>query len=67
MTPSSKGWFIFIAALGMALTLMSAEITSLHSWAELAAPPVAGKLLAHIGSVIGAFVGGRLIPTGDEK
>lgn len=66
MTDYAKGWLLFLAAIGMMCTLMSAEIAQLTDWIEASKPTFVGKLLAHLGVVIAAFVGGRLIPKKDE-
>ena len=67
MTDTGKGWFLFIAAMGMMFTLGSVEVASLHSWNEATTPIFFGKFLAHIGTVIAAFIGGKLIPSSDAK
>lgn len=66
MTNYGKGWVLFIAAIGMMFTLMSAEITSLSDWHNAGTPGFIGKVIAHLGVVIAAFVGGKLIPTEDK-
>jgi hypothetical protein len=63
----AKGWIAFIAALGMMLTLESVEIGNLSSWSDVYQPSFIAKLLAHLGTVIGAFLGGRLIPTPNNE
>jgi hypothetical protein len=62
MTPKQAGWTVFIVALGMMSTLMSVEICDLVSWWDMTAPSFIGTLLAHFGTVIGAYVAGRLTP-----
>ena len=63
MNNTSKGWIVFIAAMGMMLTLNSVEIANLSTWHEVASPTFVGKMFAHVGTVIAAFIGGKLIPT----
>ena len=63
MTSTGKGWTLFIAALGLMFTLMSNEIADLMTWGDAAAPGFVAKLIGHAGTVIGAFIAGRLIPT----
>ena len=62
MTPTQTGSVVFIAALGMMSTLMSVEIHELVSWNQMFTPAFMGTLLAHFGTVIGAYVAGRLTP-----
>jgi hypothetical protein len=62
MTKTTLGWSVFIAALGMMCGLLAVDISALSSW-DLALKPVfVGTFLGHISVVIGAFVGGKLIP-----
>lgn len=59
---SANSIVIFIAALGMMCTLMSVEVNGLATWAEVTTPTFIGTLLAHLGTVIGAYVAGTLMP-----
>lgn len=63
--PSSAIWgnIVLIAALGMMCGLVGSEIGAFKSWGEATAPSFVGKLLLHASTVIGAYVGGRIIPT----
>lgn len=64
----TTGWMVFLAALGMLLGLMASEVSALQSWDAAMAPPFVGKMMAHLGITIAAFVGGKLIPTpGDRR
>lgn len=63
MNSTQTGWMLFVAAIGAMATLMAVEITNLQEWHFATTPEFVGKALAHVGTVIGAFVGGRLIPT----
>lgn len=65
--PAVYGTLVFVAALGAALGLIGNEISALQSWDPVYQPAFIGKTLIHIGTVVGAYVGGRLIPTGDSK
>lgn len=62
MTNKRKGWLIFIAAMGMMFTLISSDIAALNSWNDVTAPGFVASTLAHLGAVIAAFIGGKLIP-----
>lgn len=66
MTNHGKGWLLFIAAMGMMFTLESVEIANLQAWSDMFAPGFMGKAFAHIGTVIAAFIGGKLLPSSDQ-
>lgn len=66
MTPTVTGWIIFVAALGMMLTLIAGDVSGLKSWSEALHPSFIGASAGHLGVVIAAFVGGKLIPTKDK-
>lgn len=66
MTNKHIGWLTLIAALGMLFTLEAVEISNLSSWNTALTPPFVGKFLAHLGTVIGAFIGGKLLPLDKE-
>lgn len=57
------GWIIFIAALGMMCSLLAIDISNMKSWLETTTPEFVGSVMAHIGAVIAAFIGGKLIPS----
>lgn len=63
MTRTHVGWLIGIAALGMMLSLMATEVSQLADWHAALTPKFVGEMLEHLSVVIGAFVGGKLIPT----
>lgn len=63
MTQTHTGWMVFLAMLGMMAGLIAVDVRELGGWAELATPSFVGNLLAHFAIVVGAFVGGKLIPT----
>lgn len=66
MTNHGKGWMLFIAALGMMLTLNAVEISNIKEWGEILTPQFVAKTMLHLGTVIGAFIGGKLIPSEDK-
>lgn len=55
-------WIVLVAALGMMSTLMAAEVKELAHWNEILNPSFIGTLMGHFGSVIGAYIAGRLTP-----
>lgn len=63
MSPKQTGYTVLIAALGMLCGLLSPEISGLPSWSAALAPAFAGKVLAHVGVVVAAFWGGKIIPS----
>lgn len=62
MNNTTGGWLIFVAAIGMMCTLLAADVASLGQWHDVLAPKFVALELAHLGAVIGAFIGGKLIP-----
>lgn len=62
---TNGGWLLFIAALGMMSTLLAVDVSNFKTWTDAFAPSFIGSSLAHIGTVIAAFIGGKLIPTSD--
>lgn len=63
---TGKGWIIFLSALGMMITLVSIDLKELSTLEEVATTKFIANVGLHLGTVIGAFVGGRLIPTKGE-
>ena len=64
MTESSgTGWLTFLAALGVMSGLMVEDIKALKDWSEMFTPAFFGSFLGHFGSVILAFLGGKVMPT----
>lgn len=59
---TTTGWIIFTAAVGMMCGMLAIDIAALKSWAELQTPLFLGTTLGHLSAVIGAFVGGKIIP-----
>jgi len=60
---TQPGFLVFIAALGMMAGLLSVDVSQLPTFAAAVSPIFVGKALAHIGAVITAFIGGKLLPT----
>ena len=59
---ATTGWVVFIAAVGMMLGLLSVDLTHLKGWSEATTPVFVGTAIGRLAAVIGAFVGGKLIP-----
>jgi hypothetical protein len=59
---TTTGWVIFVAAVGMMFGMVSVDIVGLKDWNEMATPLFVGTTIGHIAAVIGAFVGGKIIP-----
>jgi len=66
MTNKVVGWSLAGASVGMLCLLISADVKQLHSFNEAFTPFFIGNMLAHIGNIIMAFVGGKLIPTSPQ-
>lgn len=62
MNATSTGWMLFIAAVGMMCTLLAVDITKLGRWNDAFQPAFVGLFMAHMGAVITAFIGGKIIP-----
>lgn len=62
MNNKNMGWIIAIAAMGMMCTLLAGDIGSLTKWSDATYPAFMAGVLTHIGTVVGAFIGGNLIP-----
>lgn len=63
VTNKVAGWTLAVASVAMLCVLISADIKQLHSFNEAMTPFFLGNMLAHVGNVLMAFVGGKLIPT----
>jgi hypothetical protein len=61
---TTVGWTVMLAAVGMLFGMLSIDLVSVHGWDELRSPEFVGTTIGHIGAVIMAFVGGKLIPSG---
>ena len=66
MTRTGQGWVLFLAASGTMLGLLAIDIAKLTDWGQLYTPSFVANILGHFGTVIAAFVGGRIIPTSKE-
>lgn len=66
MNKTTQGWVIFIASLGMMCSLMAADISKLTTWNQATTPLFISDVLAHFSVVVGAFIGGKLIPESRE-
>ena len=62
MNQTTSGWIVFIVALGMMCGLMANDVGKLTSWNGALAPQFIAVVMAHFGSVVVAFVGGKMIP-----
>lgn len=65
MNNNTKGWAVLLAAIGMLLTSLATEIKDLESWVYISTPGFVASVMIHVGSVIGAFVSGKLMERGD--
>lgn len=67
MTATKGGWIIFAAALGMMATLLSSDVRALHEWNEIFTPGFIANAMAHFGTVVAAFVAGKIMPNNGGK
>lgn len=70
MSTNTAGWILFATALGSMLGLVGVDIAALESWAQMTTPVFVGTTLAKVGSIIVAFLGGKIMPTpqpGDRR
>lgn len=67
MTQTGKGYLIFLAAFGMMSTLLAGDFSHLEHWHDALDPAFFAGVCTHVGAVIAAFVGGKLIPTESDK
>jgi len=65
-TQTTTGWVVFIAALGMMFGMLAVDIVALKEWSQATTPTFIGSTVGHISAVIGAFMGGKLIPEGRD-
>jgi hypothetical protein len=66
MSNKATGYMIFIAALGMMFTLLAGDVAHLEKWRDAIDPAFVAGMLTHLGAVIAAFVGGKLLPGPSE-
>jgi hypothetical protein len=57
----NQGWMILVVAMGAMFGLIGAEIVNLQTMAEMYTPAFIGKSLIHLGTVIGAYFGGKKV------
>ncbi len=62
MKASSTGYLVLLAAMAMMLGLLSVDVSQLSSWKEISTPGFVASILGHLGVVLTAFVGGKLVP-----
>lgn len=67
MNPTQTGWLLFLAALGMMSSLLAGDVSHLEHWRDALDPAFVAGVMTHLGAVIAAFVGGKLIPTVDAQ
>ena len=65
-TNTTAGYIVGAAAMGMMLGLLSVDVSKLLSWQEVQTPGFVAALLGHIGVVLTAFVGGKLVAENRE-
>lgn len=56
------GWITFTAAVGMMCGMLAIDVASLKEWSGMQTPLFVGTTLGHLSAVVGAFLGGKLIP-----
>ncbi len=66
MTKTSAGWIIFVAAIGMMMSMIAVDIVGLKEWGQVYTPTFVGTAMGHVAATIAAFVGGKLIPEDRE-
>lgn len=59
---TTAGWTVFVGAIGMMFGMLAIDIASLKEWTQMQTPLFVGTTLGHMAAVIGAFVGGKIIP-----
>ncbi len=62
MTTKTAGYVVFAAAIGMMCGLLSIDVSKLKDWQEIYTPGFIASILGHVGVVLTAFVGGKLVP-----
>lgn len=61
MTNYGKGGVVGLAAIGMLMSLLAVEVKDLSTWSEVWTPGFISSVMIHAGTVIAAFVSGKLI------
>lgn len=59
---TTVGWVTFVGAVGMMFGMLAIDVASLKEWSQMQTPLFVGTTLGHLAAVIGAFVGGKIIP-----
>ncbi len=59
---TTAGWVIFVGAVGMMFGMLAVDVASLKEWSQMQTPVFVGTTIGHMAAVIGAFVGGKIIP-----
>lgn len=67
MDKTTAGWSTFISALGMMCILLYSDVAKLPSWSEATTPAFVAIVMAHMGAVILAFAGGKMVPSARDK
>lgn len=62
MNRYTMGWTIFVTMFGMMCISLGNDIKELKDANELYTVSFVGSALVHLGTVIGAFVGGKIMP-----
>lgn len=62
MNNTSIGWIVFVGCIGMMASLMAVDIGTLHTWQDARTPAFIGGQMGHLGTVIAAFIAGKIIP-----
>ncbi len=62
MNSTKAGYIVFAAAMGMMFGLLSVDVSQLQDWHEISTPGFVASILGHMGVVLTAFVGGKLVP-----
>lgn len=63
---STLGVVTLIAAVGMFAGLIGLEMSNMQDWVFITTPKFIGTTLIHLGSVIGAYIAGQLLPTSQK-
>jgi len=63
MNRYTMGWSLFVAMLGVMCINLGKDIAKLPSWTDATTPSFIGESLLHLGTVIGAFIGGKIQPS----
>jgi hypothetical protein len=66
MTNTTTGWIVFVAAFGMTIGLIGADMATARTYEDIKTVAFVGLVFQHLSVVIAAFIGGRLIPTGTK-